>query len=404
LKEKIQLVDFPYLVRLNPNIPWKTRGNASIAIRIQSNREIEEILDIVWNKSIEYTEKISKSKEYNRKPGVAITKSHIDEWFYKKAVKDIIPLNLAQQYAKKHDILIRGDRGIIGGIAAISFKPREFTYELITYRPSDEWNKNKREIDPQSVIKYEEQFFPYVFANFDYIKNKVLIAPHGNDPVLYGIRGVNIESLLKGLEIINTKDKIEMAMLFKTNQATDAHILPNSHYFYQTTEITANVESVEIKEGGDVLIKLDENLVVIVYKETGELNAAAKFLQKGDLIKVVGAIKPSVLYGKIIEAERIEILELFSIEKRNPKCPKCGGPTESLGRNKGYRCKKCGYRFFGEKETLQKERQLSLGIYQTRYYRHLTKPFSLQPATSQELNQEETNELVLKLLNYSKNI
>ena len=336
---------------------------------------------------------------------MALVRGHVDDWFYEKAVKDVIPLNLAQEYAKKHNILIRGDRGIIGSIATISFKPKEFTYELITYRPPEEWNKNKRDIDPQSVIKYEEQFFPYVFANFDYIKNKVLIAPHGNDPVLYGIRGANIDSLLKGLEIINTKDKIEMAMLFKTNQGTDAHVLLNSHYFYQTSEITAKVESVEIKEGGDVLIKLNENNpVIIVYKETGELNTAAKLLQKGDLIKVVGAIKPSVLYGKIMEAERIEILELSGIEKRNPKCPKCNGPTESLGRNKGFRCKKCGYRFFGEKETLQRERQLGLGIYQTRYYRHLTKPLFLQPTTSQGLNQEEINKLVIKLLNYSKNI
>jgi len=374
-------------------------------MRIQSNRDLEEILEIIWDKSIEYTEKISKSKEYNRKPGVAITRGHVDNWFHKKAVKDVIPLNLAQEYAKKHNILIRGDRGIIGSIAAISFKPEQFTYELITYRPPEEWNKNKRDIDPQSVIKYEEQFFPHVFANFDYIKNKVLISPHGNDPILYGIRGVDIDSLLKGLEIINTKDTIEMAMLFETNQGTDTHILPNSHYFYQTTEITAKVESVEIKEGGEVLIKLNENNpVIIVYKETGELNVAAKLLEKRDLIKVIGAIKPSVLYGKIMEAERIEILELSSIEKRNPKCPKCNGPTESLGRNKGFRCKKCGYRFFGEKETLQRERQLSLGIYQTRYYRHLTKPLFLQPTTSHELNQEEINKLVIKLLNYSKNI
>ena len=198
-----------------------------------------------------------------------------------------------------------------------------------------------------------------------------------------------------------------MAMLFKTNQGTDAHILPNSRYFYQTTEIVVKVESIEIIRGGDVLIKVNEDgssTVIIVYKETGELNAAAKLLQRGDLIKVVGAIKPSVSFGKLIEAERIEVLELFSVEKRNPRCPKCNGPTESLGKNKGFRCKKCGYRFFGEKVTLQKERQLSLGVYQTRYYRHLTKPLYLQPASSQELTQEEINELVVKLLNYSKNI
>jgi len=372
-------------------------------MRIQSNRDLKEILEIIWNKSIEYTEKVSNSKAYNRKPGVAITKSPIGNWFYEKAVKDVIPFSLAQEFAKKNDILTKGDRGIIGSIAAVSFRPVEFTYELITYRPSEEWNKSRRDVDPQSVIKYDEQFFPHVFANFDYIKNNILIAPHGNDPILYGIRGTNIDSLLFGLETIRIKDKVEMVMLFKTNQGTDDHILPNSHYFYQTTEIITKVENIEIREGGDVLIKANEN-VIIVYKETGELNTAAKLLQKGDLIKVIGAIKPSMSYGKIIEAERIEILQLFSDRKKNPKCPKCNGPTESLGRNKGFRCKKCGYRFFGEKEILQIERELSLGVYQSRYYRHLTKPLFLQPVTSQELNQEEINKLVVKLLNYNKNI
>jgi len=27
-----ELVDYPRLIRLNPNIPWKTRGNAALAI------------------------------------------------------------------------------------------------------------------------------------------------------------------------------------------------------------------------------------------------------------------------------------------------------------------------------------------------------------------------------------
>jgi len=372
-------------------------------MRVQSNRDLEEILEIIWNKSIEYTEKVSRSKAYNRKPGVAITKSTIDNWFYEKTVKDVIPITLVQEFARKYDILTKGDRVIIGSIAAVSFRPIEFTYELITYRPSEEWNKSRRDVDPQSVMKYDEQFFPYVFANFDYIKNNILITPHGNDPILYGIRGTNINSLLFGLETIRTKDKVEMVMLFKTNQGTDDHILPNSRYFYQTTEIMTKVENIEIREGGDVLIEANENMI-IVYKETGELNVAAKLLQKGDLIKVIGAIKPSISYGKIIEAERIEILQLFSNGKKNPRCPKCNGPTESLGRNKGFRCKKCSYRFFGEKEILQIKRELSLGVYQSKYYRHLTRPLFLQPATSQELNQEKINKLVIKLLNYGKNI
>src|SRR5881409_856775 len=43
-KKKLAPSDFPWLVRLNPNIPWKTRGNGALAIHLvaDSNR-IEEV-------------------------------------------------------------------------------------------------------------------------------------------------------------------------------------------------------------------------------------------------------------------------------------------------------------------------------------------------------------------------
>ena len=31
-------IDYPLLVRLNPNIPWKTRGNGGICLRIRTNQ------------------------------------------------------------------------------------------------------------------------------------------------------------------------------------------------------------------------------------------------------------------------------------------------------------------------------------------------------------------------------
>ena len=35
-KEKIQFVDFPSLIRFNPNIPWKTRGNGAVRLIIKT--------------------------------------------------------------------------------------------------------------------------------------------------------------------------------------------------------------------------------------------------------------------------------------------------------------------------------------------------------------------------------
>ena len=33
----ITFIDYPLLVRLNPNIPWKTRGNGAVCLRIKTN-------------------------------------------------------------------------------------------------------------------------------------------------------------------------------------------------------------------------------------------------------------------------------------------------------------------------------------------------------------------------------
>lgn len=34
-KQRIQFTDYPNIIRLNPNIPFKTRGNAAVALRVR---------------------------------------------------------------------------------------------------------------------------------------------------------------------------------------------------------------------------------------------------------------------------------------------------------------------------------------------------------------------------------
>ena len=38
MKEDIELLDYPNLIRLNPNIPWKTIWNASLCLRFISDK------------------------------------------------------------------------------------------------------------------------------------------------------------------------------------------------------------------------------------------------------------------------------------------------------------------------------------------------------------------------------
>jgi len=379
IKNNIKLLDYPYLIRLNPNIPWKTRGNAAIKFSIEFNGTKKELADIIWEKSIDYVKNVSKGLEYNRKPGVAVIdyeKSDNLYNLYLKAVSDIIPRDLVIKYSEKIGAELRGYRGVIGSLAAIGFRG-PITYELLTYRKRENWNR-KREIDISSVKAFDELFFPKVFANMDYIKKKPLIISHGNDPVFYGIRGLDPNILIKGLETIKTNEKLDMAMIFKSNQATDAHIIKTGNRVYQTIKDSCIVDDIKVIRGGDVIIKCLNSATLICYKETGELNLATKNLMHGDIIEFVGSIKPSLEFGEIIEIERIHINSLVNSKFANPRCPKCNGSTESLGKNKGFRCKKCGNKFLGNKIIIQIPRNLSLGIYQARYYRHLTKPLFLE--------------------------
>jgi len=44
----VSFVDYPNLVRLNPNVPWKTRGNGALCLRLRCDERLkEEIVDQV---------------------------------------------------------------------------------------------------------------------------------------------------------------------------------------------------------------------------------------------------------------------------------------------------------------------------------------------------------------------
>jgi tRNA(Ile2)-agmatinylcytidine synthase len=100
----------------------------------------------------------------------------------------------------------------------------------------------------------------------------------------------------------------------------------------------------------------------------------------GDSIEVYGSIRaPSRTRPLTVNLEKIRLLKPApKIIYRNPTCPRCGKRLKSMGKNKGYRCKKCGLRetSVGKVEVAMK-RTIKKGLYisSTRSQRHLTKPF-----------------------------
>jgi tRNA(Ile2)-agmatinylcytidine synthase len=375
-KKKFRLVDLPYLVRLNPNVPWKTRGNASVKIRVEYEGDLEDLADELWQESDLYVREVSRGYNFKRSPGLAIIReSYLGQWstnLYENALSDVLLPDAVREIGMKHGAILRGGRGIVGALASMGFSGKG-TYEVIIYRKEENWGR-PRNIN-KKVIRDLDSFFPNIFYNYDYLKDEPLVQSRGQDPVLVGIRGTD-PNLLNSLRLDLGEEAVG-SMLFKTNQHMDHHLLRPSMRPYGIMSAECIVEEIRKRRGGDVLLKCG-NEIMLVFKETRELNAAAAELEPGDRIHVLGSVRPSSVWGKVVELERIELLELVrKVKTVNPTCPVCGGSGESLGRRGGFRCRRCGNKFILPKKNLELPRRLSLGVYQSPLYRHVSKPLFL---------------------------
>ena len=76
LCKKLEVVGFPRLIRLNPNIPYKTRGNGAIALNVKTNNDKEKIKKIV----LDTIEKYDVFEDEKTNPGVVfLEKEHLNK-------------------------------------------------------------------------------------------------------------------------------------------------------------------------------------------------------------------------------------------------------------------------------------------------------------------------------------
>ncbi|MBI2127122.1 MAG: DUF1743 domain-containing protein, partial [Thaumarchaeota archaeon] len=114
-------------------------------------------------------------------------------------------------------------RGLIGAVAAIGNLLRnDHTFEIIAYRDGN--HDGIRTVKKESVIKMDERFSEFTFNNYDASSERVLICPHGPDPVLCGIRGEEPRALVKALSSLEIQEPVERYMLFRSNQGTAEHL------------------------------------------------------------------------------------------------------------------------------------------------------------------------------------
>ncbi len=393
LKEKLNLqpIDFPKLVRLNPACPYKTRGNAAVAIKLGGGEErLKEVKEIVKDVIIRFAE----LEDPNTDPGAVfyigetIPRELAD--FSNKAVKEIVGLEEALNLARKYNIEVlkfKKGRGIIGALAAISNEfPYGVTYELIAYR-TPEYRGKPREIDIESVFEMDFKTKGCTFDNLDPESGEIKITPHTPCPVLFGIRALKPDCLEKALSIVKVKEPIERYLIFKTNQATDAHIVVTSLSEvkpFTNVAVRGKISSTPtIIKGGHVFVKMSDGKTefrLAAYEPTKSFRNIIRSLIPGDEIIAYGSYKPREGEPPTINLEKIHILRLA--EKyviKNPICPKCGKRMKSEGKNKGFQCPRCKYKAKDLERIKEKlTRDITEGMYEVppRARRHLTKPIS----------------------------
>jgi len=390
LVEKLSLlgckfIDYPNIIRLNPNIPFKTRGNAAVAIRIDIRDDMYQEIE---NVAIDTVEKFSRIGEEGTDPALVllrgdpgaeirhIARASLYELLSAESVLRVIKRSSATA------VLYGAKLGIVGATAAVGQTlKRDHTFELIAYR-TERNRGTPRRLEKESVMLMH-RIVPETFSSYDEENRRVLIAPHGPDPVLVGIRGETPRAVLHAFRMIKIHEPVERWMIFRTNHGTDAHFQLERQTVraHSPTVFTGTIARVPIRtRGGHVFCS--------IAGRAGELNCAA-FEPTGSFRKVIAELIPGdkvTVFGGVhaesngtINLEKIVIHNLAkSLLVRNPSCRKCTKRLKSAGRGKGFKCSRCPDVVRKQpKLRLVRTRKVEPGLYlpDLRAHRHLTKPF-----------------------------
>lgn len=383
-------IDYPNLVRLNPNVPWKTRGNGALCLRIRCR---DNLVDKIMESVIDAVEENAELGYRGTDPGIVFLFNNVPQEirdFAKRTMQGVVKMKEALKLIKRFKaeaVGFKKGRGIIGGLAAIGENLNgDHTYEIIAYR-TPENRGTPRRVQALSVKEMNEKTASFTFNNIDPETGRILITPRGSDPILYGIRGENPEAVKQAHEMIRREEPVERWVIFRTNHGTDAHLRKINSIGEIQPYNPVVVEGVVAKgpqviQGGHVIFSIKDKTGEVdcaAYEPTGALCGISKNLIAGDFVEAFGGVRSaSSRHSVTINLEKMRILKLApKTTFLNPTCPECGRRMKSMGTKKGFRCDKCGFRASQlEKIAVKGKRNLKRGLYITspKSQRHLTKP------------------------------
>ncbi|HPM61947.1 MAG TPA: DUF1743 domain-containing protein, partial [Methanoregulaceae archaeon] len=158
-----------YLIRLNPNVIHKTRGNAAICIDVIGD------ISTAFSMACDIVEELADFLCEETNPGVVVSDSALPAEFYRRAVSGFCEISEAVALLKEAEALFRGyknGRGLIGATAAVSSVLEDTTSEILVYR-RPECQGSPRKVDRKSLFLADRETYPYTWDTVDRENNSV---------------------------------------------------------------------------------------------------------------------------------------------------------------------------------------------------------------------------------------
>lgn len=371
-----ELVGEPRLVRLNPNVPFKTRGNAALSARWGRGRGPRRCIgevkgerlwshakgsplsvadqQAIFQVALRVVQREARWSSPRTDPAIVGVQRRLPPALYWHAMDRILDpaavLDMVNEWPGSQAVAYRSLQGIVGAAAAIAWPDRHRTWELISYRPRSCWDDPQRRVDAASVQRVADRY-PETFQSYDAGTRRVLISPHTPCPILWGLRARRPDRLARAAREIRGETP-DRWVLFRTNQATGDHLPPRT--LEQAVPGSSGRYDVHVTKaprilaGGHVVLPVADGtarLETVAFAPTRTLPRVARQLRPGDRLKVWGA-RPVDAPTPTLHLEGIQVLVAPRAFQKtgNPPCPSCGERTHSSGRGKGYRCRECGAR------------------------------------------------------------
>ena len=372
----LDLIGWPRLVRLNPNVPFRTRGNAALAARFGHGsgprRKVGEIRGApVWSfsrgRALSPSERsglperlrglLRRSARWGE-PGVdpawVISPRRLPPEMYWRAVREIVPLpGLRRRLHALPGVeweAAGSGQGLVGASAALAWPRGRTTYELIAYREPGRWGTPRR--IPPARARELDRACPGSFHNHDTRTRRALVFPHTPCPILFGVRGHEPAGLPPALGLLKGEEP-ERWTLFETNQASGDHLVDRSDGLWPrgspgVVEGSVLEPPVDLP-GGHVLLRVgwrERTLRAVGFEPSKTLPPFLRQLLPGDRVRLWGSRPFDDPEDPSVNLEGIRLLSARPrfMPRLPRRCPRCGAGLKSAGSGVGLRCRRCRIR------------------------------------------------------------